>query len=709
MRIFLFLFVFSFFLFANQGENWELPGYDCGDCHGYDGWTILSLSGFNHQETNFPLEGSHQHQSCNACHVGNTVAEKHQFRRDSRCFSCHLDVHMTVLGDECIQCHGMDSWIVTSQTFDHNLTPFSLWGAHEGLPCQSCHAPGDMTSYSQISTDCYSCHYQDYNQTNAPSHLQAGVSTECIICHSVYISTWTPSSFDHDVQTNYVLTGSHEIIECFQCHSGGAYNLPTSCDGCHSPGQLAETNYEVSSFDHTSHNIINQCENCHLTDQWTQSIFDHLDFASLACEQCHLPEYVFSQSPSHNNDNIRSQCELCHVNTDWTIENFEHSVDQTDFALIGLHIPLLCEDCHTNNQYQGIGNTCQNSGCHLTDFQTAIPNHQLYGYPIDYCIECHSEFGWTPNHYNHALMLACSDCHIPDYNNAANPPHSKDTGFSLFCDQCHLTTDTWEEASFYHEGITSDCWDCHSQEYASTTSPNHTQAGYGTVCTDCHTSFINWNEIQMDHSFYLISDDHIDLTCSECHSEMEFQPSCWNCHESDFFVEHSDGQSVTCWNCHTTGGWEDVSFDHIGIINGCIECHQNDYQSNHSSGFPTDCESCHNTEGWESTNFSHSFPINPPHQNTVSETCEHCHINGNTSEFTCSSGGCHSFINETSEHCENGPQDCEDCNGSTYPYFGVVSLDCYSCHPSGDEDDCENRDNNTRSRISPKKDPIKTR
>ena len=89
-----------------QNQELNVAGLECSDCHGGDDWTTLSLKGFSHSITNFPLQGSHRIQDCASCHQGNTVAEKHQFSLDeNECSSCHLDVHKNKLGNDCAQCH----------------------------------------------------------------------------------------------------------------------------------------------------------------------------------------------------------------------------------------------------------------------------------------------------------------------------------------------------------------------------------------------------------------------------------------------------------------------------------------------------------------------------------------------------------------------------------------------------------------------------
>ena len=610
----------------------------------------------------------------------------------SLCEECHTTTgwdqnifdHINV-AVSCEQCHLVE--YQTTSDPDHSIIGYPT------TDCESCHS---VTEWEPIifdhfvNTACVTCHQLDYQNTVNPVHTQEeGYGENCEQCH-IDTDTWSGADFDHAL-SNFPLTGQHETADCAQCHGEGVYTLPLTCEECHVPGELAVTNYETSSYDHVTHNISSLCEECHTTTGWDQNIFDHINVA-VSCEQCHLIEHQTSEYPIHTNGNIHTDCESCHSNENWTIENFIHSAEQTDFPLAGLHIPTLCQDCHLNDVYQGTENTCQSSNCHLNDFQTAEPDHQLYGYPVDYCSDCHNEIGWTPDIYSHGLEFLCQNCHIPDYDNTDDPPHTGNTGFPLTCDDCHETVDTWEGAVYNHDGVTTNCVECHTDEYDATTSPNHTEVGYNTACEDCHTSFTDWTDATVDHSFYPISDDHLETTCAECHTQPQYQPSCWECHDTDFYDEHSAEDNISCWECHTTFDWEDVSFDHSGTTSGCFECHEEDFQDEHDPSFPTDCESCHTIDNWEDVNFSHSFPIDPPHQDDENESCETCHAGGITIEFTCFSSGCHSASNETSDHCEDGAQDCESCNGFTYPYTGVTSLDCYSCHPNGDEDDCGDGD-----------------
>ncbi|NQV38561.1 MAG: hypothetical protein HQ509_11230, partial [Candidatus Marinimicrobia bacterium] len=105
MRILALVLLLSNITFA-QNEEFKVLGYECGDCHGSSGWTDLTLTGFDHSKTVFPLKDVHKMQPCTACHSGNTVQEKHNFSlAESGCNNCHIDVHGSELGSDCEQCH----------------------------------------------------------------------------------------------------------------------------------------------------------------------------------------------------------------------------------------------------------------------------------------------------------------------------------------------------------------------------------------------------------------------------------------------------------------------------------------------------------------------------------------------------------------------------------------------------------------------------
>jgi len=335
-----------------------------------------------------------------------------------------------------------------------------------------------------------------------------------------------------------------------------------------------------------------------------------------------------------------------------------------------------------NDVYNGLSVNCESSGCHLSTFEsTTNPNHADYGYPPEYCDECHNENGWEPNIFAHQLSLACMTCHLTNYHGAVNPVHNENIGFTTTCEDCHTSTTTWTGASFSHTGITTGCNTCHLENYNGTTDPNHVDLNFSTTCEDCHSSTTTWYGALFDHT-------GITDGCNACHIDNFNATTDPNHIDLNF--------STTCEDCHTsTTTWAGAFFDHTGITAGCNACHLDNYNAttdpNHSAwGYPTTCEDCHNsTTDWSDANFSHSFPIAPNgHQDETNETCTSCHSNGDASSFTCFGSQCHSISGMVNEHCENGSGSCESCNGFTFPYTGVTSDDCYTCHPHGNENDC---------------------
>ncbi|NOZ04479.1 MAG: hypothetical protein GXO92_07755 [FCB group bacterium] len=583
-------------------QGFNVPGYECGDCHGPAGWDILELKRFNHQTTAFPLEGNHRTQPCDRCHTGSTTRERHNFSTGStECVSCHLDIHESRLGNECRQCHGLFSWQVTTRTFDHEDTRFSLLGAHRSVSCQACHTEKPMIRFAVVATDCYDCHREVYDRAEEPSHASAKLPTDCEQCHPVRRPSWRPSVFNHDLSTAYTLTGKHKttqcsgchdgvfvgtpqdcwschqtdyeltgtasypdapvhatdpqfsencelchstdtwkdanidhnltnfplsgahsIVGCNQCHGSDNYDLPLDCDGCHIPNGLAQTNYESAAYDHRTHNITENCQACHTTVRWSENIFDHLNFSGESCEQCHLIEYTLATDPVHTDGNIRIQCDLCHQYSGWEIGTFSHTTLQTDYELIGLHITVECVNCHIDDQYNGTPNSCENSNCHLSTFQsTTDPDHRVYGYPAEFCGACHDPFGWQPDHYDHTLIMDCNTCHEPDYLNATDPSHN---GFPIICDQCHVST-------------------------------------------------TNWGDVNFDHTFPIYSGKH-QGTWSTCNAECHIDPTDYSnfscgldgvCHDHDQTAmdsEHNDVanyvyESGACYDCHPSGGGDD--------------------------------------------------------------------------------------------------------------------------------------------------------
>ena len=96
--------------------------------------------------------------------------------------------------------------------FDHNNTNFPLTGSHTVVECMSCHASG----FAGTPTQCNSCHSTDFEQSTNPNHLQLGLSTECVTCHTT-APDWNPAGFANH-NDFYPLNGAHAAISQSMCN-----------------------------------------------------------------------------------------------------------------------------------------------------------------------------------------------------------------------------------------------------------------------------------------------------------------------------------------------------------------------------------------------------------------------------------------------------------------------------------------------------------
>jgi len=158
----------------------------CELCHDTTVWTD---STFNHNNTTFPLTGSH------------TVPPR-------QCTDCHVNANYTTLPTTCVGCH---------QTDYNNTTNPGHAAQPQYFPtsCQTCHnttawtnATFNHTQYTQFPTShggaanvCATCH------TNSNNYAVV----QCTGCHG----NNNPNNFQHPNVSGYV----YNSINCYQCHS----------------------------------------------------------------------------------------------------------------------------------------------------------------------------------------------------------------------------------------------------------------------------------------------------------------------------------------------------------------------------------------------------------------------------------------------------------------------------------------------------------
>ncbi len=330
---------------------------------------------------------------------------------------------------------------------------------------------------------------------------------------------------------------------------------------------------------------------------------------------------LFAQKSPHG-ESFKTNCDDCHKTDGWKVDlktvDFDHS--GTKFPLVGQHQSAQCKQCHTSLEFAKAQSEC--NSCH-TDLheQTVGPD----------CARCH-----TPNSW---MVTNITKLHQESRFPLIGPHTIAD------CKDCHTnllpsTTGTASRLRFDPLGV--ECYDCHKDNYESTTAPNHKTANYSTNCTDCHNiNAFEWKGGGVNHNFFPLTGGH----------------------------EISD-----CNKCHTSGVYS-------GLSNECASCHQPNYNattnpSHTALNFSTNCKDCHTTDpGWKPAEYrdhdAKSFPIYSGKHNGEWNSCSDCHKNpSNYQQFTCID--CHEH-NQSDMNGEHG-----DVNGYEYN-----SNACYACHPTG--------------------------
>ncbi len=331
-------------------------GEQCADCHVETSW---SKAEYDHDKTDFALQGKHREVICSACHPNQRYEDT-----PMECVSCHAlnDVHHGRNGAQCADCHDAQSW--DKPRFDHAKdTDFALRGAHAKLACAGCHseAPGEQ----KLATTCIGCHRADDTH-----HGRNG--ERCENCHGE--ANWKESRFDHATKTDFPLKGKHKQALCTSCHRGKLEDpLASGCIDCHRSDDVHQGNQGED------------CARCHNEDGWgEQVVFEHDLTAfpllglhvSAPCEACHAStnygEVATACVDCHADDDVHKQtlgeaCADCHNPNGWSFWEFDHAT-ATDFALEGAHDGLVCAACHrTPHAGDSLQLSALCSSCHATD------------------------------------------------------------------------------------------------------------------------------------------------------------------------------------------------------------------------------------------------------------------------------------------------------------------------------------------------------
>ncbi|MCB2219010.1 MAG: hypothetical protein KQI35_01355 [Bacteroidetes bacterium] len=610
-----------------HGDDFEMS---CTDCHNSKSWKLeAGTYTFDHSTTTYPLTGMHEDVNCKSCHP-----TLHFDDAETECVSCHTDMHNQTVGMNCADCHTPKSWIVDNITEIHQRSRFPLLGPHTTADCYECHPSASTLEFEPLGIECYDCHRTDYLTTTDPNHSESGFSTDCIECHRIDGTTWTGTNINHAF---FPLTEGHAINDCSACHTSNDFNnTPTDCFACHEGDYVATTNPS-----HPAADLSTNCSECHTTAPgWRPAEF-----------MIHDAQYFPVYSGEHQGE--WESCTDCHN----TPNNYNL---------------FTCIDCHDHNQpdmndehddvngYIYESNACFE--CHPTGDAENVFNHAATEFPLTGahvntdCLECHV------SGYQGTTMF-CFDCHTEAYNQSTNPNHIE-AGINNECAECHTTEPGWIPALFPNhdevypltgEHLTTDCLDCHQDNYTNT--PNE--------CAGCHLEAFN-QSVNPNHLAIGLTND-----CALCHTtDPDWQPAAFPVHDEYYVLEGAHVTiSADCFECHQG--------NYTTTPNTCFGCHADEYNQtndpNHQTAqFPTECEACHTQSAWEPATFNHDgqfFPIYSGEHQGEWDQCSDCHSDPtNYAIFQCLT--CH-------------PQGEMDDEHEGIPGYAYNSINCLECHPDG--------------------------
>lgn len=538
----------------------------------------------------------------------------------------------------------------SATNFDHFQTGYPLLGAHQLVPCESCHVRG---FFEGTPTLCVGCHNGTIAVGKGPNHV--ATTAACDSCHNpASVEFAIAGGFDH-----VGVTGN-----CASCHNG---IKATGKGGSH-----------IASTD--------KCEACHRnTTAWSADSVDHSQVQG-RCSSCHNGTIATGKGANHIPTVLPSarECDACHRSTaDWGVVNFGHGGVTTDCVschdgrrLIGMdksHIRStdLCEACHkgTNSfsvvpkvDHDEVIGTC--SSCHLKD---KSPSHLQ---TTQECDVCHNTDDWSaalPEHVGPDFVSNCVRCHNGQAATGRSAKHVP-TGSITECANCHkVAPDTFDNAALFDHNMVSAqrCDSCHNGSFPGVTakSSTHVPVPAGSDCNLCHRvppdTFGSASSAgTFSHTFVTAQ------RCDSCHNPTVGPPN-GALPKSVTHVATKPGQD--CKDCHAdTITFTGATFSHDGITGNCaVACHTvgSPGAPKDPTHIPTivglDCNACHRVPPPDTFATAALFD----HSLVTAQRCDACHDGSHDGAGA---------IGKNAGHVPTQPgQDCNVCHKTTTTFVGA--------------------------------------
>ncbi len=295
----------------------------CDECHSTAAWKTTKEGTFDHQRSEFPLNGKHADVKCQACHatapraVGASGELGFHISRFRRCADCHKDAHggqfaARADGGKCEACHSDRGFRVILYTIESHLqSRYPLTGAHMATDCIACHKAGIVQAKStrqfrwEKTPMCLTCHADPHREQFEKENKK------CESCHVT--GSWSSLLFDHSKST-FPLEGKHSTVQCAKCHEKADpvryAGITAACAPCHKDPHLGQFVRGGAT----------RCEPCHNAESWKRSTFDHSTgsrfalsgaHAGVTCGKCH-PAEIRDAKPVVRYKPLGVACEDCH-------------------------------------------------------------------------------------------------------------------------------------------------------------------------------------------------------------------------------------------------------------------------------------------------------------------------------------------------------------------------------------------------------------
>ena len=269
---------------------------------------------------------------------------------------------------------------------------------------------GGVTSHAEIAGACSACHAAPWeNQTmqdrclvghqDVPAQMQDLMTPHgrmyaidplaaCQDCHPEHRGAFASLTeiegwkYPHELSGYFLqahqFKANDEPFKCADCHGNDVTHFEAQvCTDCHHQATPAFTEthslafgtncvdchdgldrfgsefiHETYPFKLTGQHAAAECEDCH---QGARSLMDFTT-APQTCVACH------GNTDPHQGA-LGPDCESCHTPEGWKPAHFDHNT--TTFPLAEAHRSVVCQKCHSNNQYKDTPSDC--FSCHKAD------------------------------------------------------------------------------------------------------------------------------------------------------------------------------------------------------------------------------------------------------------------------------------------------------------------------------------------------------